>query len=210
MGISKGPLERRQRKDTHLIKKEGFFMLKLRDLQEVPALFELMIHPEVFPYVRQKASTVDEFYFITKQTMEAEQEGKLISRTILDEFQQPIGTINLFDLENNYGFLATWIGREYFGKGYNRQAKEAFFDELFFTKGIEGVFLKVQKSNIRSLRAVSKLPYVTSANGTFSEVYGKINRDNEIYDLFVITKENYLLYKQFSRSEVPASGEEVS
>lgn len=185
-------------------------MLKLRDLQEVPALFELMIHPEVFPYVRQKASTVDEFYFITKQTMEAEQEGKLISRTILDEFQQPIGTINLFDLENNYGFLATWIGREYFGKGYNRQAKEAFFDELFFTKGIEGVFLKVQKSNIRSLRAVSKLPYVTSANGTFSEVYGKINRDNEIYDLFVITKENYLLYKQFSRTEVPASGEEVS
>ena len=172
-------------------------MLKLRDLHEVPVLYELMIHPEVFPYVRHKASSLDEFYFITKQTMEAEENGELISRTILDEFHHPIGTINLFDIEDNCGFLATWIGRPYFGKGYNRPAKEAFFDELFFELGIEGIFMKIRKTNIRSLKAVLKLPYITPANETYPEVFEKINPGEEIYDLFVITKENFMNYKQF-------------
>ncbi|CDQ20388.1 hypothetical protein BN982_02727 [Halobacillus karajensis] len=107
-------------------------MLKKRDLHDVPVLFEFMSHPEVFPYVRHKASSSDEFYFLTKQTLEAEDRGELISRTILDEWGQPIGTINLFDIQERKGFLATWLGRPYFGKGYNKIAKEAFFEELFF------------------------------------------------------------------------------
>ena len=45
-------------------------MLKKRDLQEVPVLFELSSHPDVYPYIRHKAETVDEFYFLTKQLME--------------------------------------------------------------------------------------------------------------------------------------------
>ncbi|MCM3739527.1 GNAT family N-acetyltransferase [Oceanobacillus luteolus] len=185
-------------------------MLKLRELHEVPVLYELMTHPEVFPYVRQKANTLDELYFLTKQTIEAEQNRELISRTILDEFQQPIGTINLFDIEENYGFLATWIGKPYFGKGYNRQAKDMFFDELFLTQGIDGIFMKVRKTNIRSLKAVLKLPYIALANETYPGVFSKVNPEEEIYDLFVITKENYLSYKQFSHVEAPMTGEVVS
>lgn len=185
-------------------------MLKMRELQEVPVLYELMTHPEVFPYVRQKADTLDEFYFVTRQTIEAEQNQELISRTILDEFGQPIGTINLFDIEENHGFLATWIGKPYFGKGYNRQAKDMFFDELFFTQGIDGIFMKVRKTNIRSLKAVLKLPYIALANETYPEVFAKINPDEEIYDLFVISKESYVSYKQFVPVETAASGIEVS
>lgn len=175
-------------------------MLKTRDLSEVPALFELLSHPEVYPYVRQKATTPDEFYFVTKQTIEAEQNGELISRTIVDEYYQPIGTINLFDIKKNYGFLATWIGQPYFGKGYNRVAKEQFFEELFFEKSIEGIFMKVRRTNFRSLRAVQKLPYITLANEMFPEVYKDINQNLDIYDLFVITKEHYTSYKQFAHS----------
>lgn len=185
-------------------------MLKMRELQEVPVLYELMTHPEVFPYVRQKADTLDEFYFVTRQTIEAEQNQELISRTILDEFGQPIGTINLFDIEENHGFLATWIGKPYFGKGYSRQAKDMFFDELFFTQGIDGIFMKVRKTNIRSLKAVLKLPYIALANETYPEVFAKINPDEEIYDLFVISKESYVSYKQFVPVETAASGIEVS
>ena len=187
-------------------------MLKMRELHEVPVLYELMTHPEVFPYIRQKANTVDELYFITKQTMEAEENGELISRTILDEFQQPIGTINLFDIEENHGFLATWIGKPYFGKGYNRVAKEAFFDELFFNHFIDGIFMKVRKTNVRSLKAVLKLPYIALANQAYPEVFGKINPVEEIYDLFVISRENYMSYQQFAHihTEAADSGEEVS
>ncbi len=45
-----------------------------------------MMHPDVFPFVRQKADSYEEYLFITKQTIEAEERGELISRTILDEW----------------------------------------------------------------------------------------------------------------------------
>ncbi|WP_010651449.1 GNAT family N-acetyltransferase [Oceanobacillus massiliensis] len=185
-------------------------MLKMRDLHEVPVLFELMAHPEVFPYVRHKAETSDEFYFITRQTIEAEENGELISRTIIDEYHQPIGTINLFDLDQNHGFLATWIGQPYFGKGYNQRAKEEFFDMVFSSYGIEGIFMKVRKTNKRSLKAVLKLPYAALGNDVYPEVYAKVNPDEDIYDLFVITKEHYMSYQQFRSNGAEATDEEVS
>ncbi|WP_163529359.1 GNAT family N-acetyltransferase [Halobacillus ihumii] len=170
-------------------------MLKRRDLHDSKPLFDLMIHPEVFPYVRHKAASSDEFYFLTKQTLEAEENGELISRTILDEWAQPIGTINLFDIEDNKGFLATWIGQPYFGKGYNQLAKELFFEELFFQLGIEAVFMKIRRTNMRSLKAALKIPYVMTANEIFPDVVLRINCGQEAaYDVFVITKEQYLFH----------------
>lgn len=185
-------------------------MLKIRELHEVPILFELASHPEVYPYLRHKADTVDEFYFLTKQTIEAEEQGLVISRTILDEFAQPIGTINLFDIDQRSGFLATWLGKPYFGKGYNKMAKELFFDELFFQKGIENVFMKVRKTNIRSLRAVEKLGYAILGNDLFPEIYQVINVNSNIYHLFVVTKEHYASYIQFADISTGSETEVVS
>lgn len=175
-------------------------MLKKRNLHEVPVLFELMSHPEVFPYVRHKAETSDEFYFITKQTIEAEERGELISRTILDEQYQPIGTINLFDIVDDYGFLATWIGKPYFGKGYNSLAKTQFFNELFTETHIEKILLKIRSTNTRSQRAVQKLPYVKHANLLFPKQYTEINLGEYHYNLFVITKDDYMSYQQIAQT----------
>lgn len=169
-------------------------MLKKRDLHDAPVLFDLMSHPEVFPFVRHKAASSDEFYFVTKQTIEAEDRGELISRTILDEWEQPIGTINLFDIQNNKGFLATWIGQPYFGKGYNKIAKEAFFEELFFQLDIEAIFMKIRRTNQRSMKAALKIPYVTAANDNYPDIFSWINRTDDIYDLFVITKDQFMFY----------------
>ncbi|ASK61059.1 N-acetyltransferase [Virgibacillus phasianinus] len=185
-------------------------MLKKRDLFEAPALFDLLKHKEVYPYVRHKAETSDEFYFITKQTVEAEEKGELISRTILDEFQHPIGTINLYDIQDQHGFLATWIGQPYFGKGYNKRAKELFFEELFFQHDIKGIFMKIRKTNIRSLKAILKIPYVSLGNTVYPEVYQAINQENDVYELFVISKEHYLSYHQFLTPSETEGGEEVS
>ncbi|MDC3418192.1 GNAT family N-acetyltransferase [Aquibacillus salsiterrae] len=185
-------------------------MLKKRDLHDAPALYELMKHEEVFPYVRHKAYSTDEFYFLTKQTIEAEEKRELISRTITDEYHQPIGTINLFDIEDNKGFLATWIGQPYFGKGYNQQAKDAFFEELFLYQGIDAIFIKIRKTNIRSLKAMLKIPFVSIGNVLFQAVYQKVNEaslNEPIYELFVITKEQYMLHREFHTSA--AEGEAV-
>lgn len=174
--------------------KEGKMMLKKRDLQDCHVLYELMVHPEVFPFVRHKANSYEEFLFITKQTIEAEERGELISRTILDEWGNPIGTINLFDIENNAGFLGTWLGKPYHGKGYNKLAKDAFFNELFYELSVETIFMRIRKVNIRSIKAAEKLPYVTLANETRKSLLDRINNGEDIYNLYEISRDNYTLY----------------
>lgn len=168
--------------------------LKKRVLLECQRLFELMTDPAVFPFVRQKAHSQEEYLFLTKQMIEAEERSEVISRTIMDEWGEAIGTINLFDIEDGYGFLGTWIGKPYFGKGYNQAAKALFFDELFFEKNIETVYMKIRKTNIRSKKAAEKLPYVTLANETATELYAQINKDGAIFDLYAIPKDQYHLH----------------
>ncbi|MBL1704139.1 N-acetyltransferase, partial [Klebsiella pneumoniae] len=43
-------------------------MLKKRDLHDSHVLYELMVDPAVFPFVRQKAYSYEEYLFLTKQT----------------------------------------------------------------------------------------------------------------------------------------------
>ena len=169
-------------------------MLKKRELHDSHELFQLMTHPDVFPFVRQKAASFEEFLFITKQTIEAEERGDLISRTILDEWGAPIGTINLFDIEDNAGFLGTWLGKPYHGKGYNSLAKEAFFQELFYEAGIETVYMRIRQVNIRSIKACEKLPYVIKANETRPLMYQQMNASGNLYELYEIPKDLYSLH----------------
>lgn len=61
-------------------------MLKHRDLHECTELYELLSHPSVFPFVRQKATSADEYWFMTKQLIEEEARGLTISRTITDDW----------------------------------------------------------------------------------------------------------------------------
>ncbi|MCD7036373.1 GNAT family N-acetyltransferase [Metabacillus sp. GX 13764] len=166
-------------------------MLKKRDIHDSYALYELMQHPDVFPFVRHKASSIEEYLFLTKQTIEAEERGELISRTILDEWGSPIGTISLFDIQEGAGFLGTWIGKDYHGKGYNKLAKDAFFNELFYELDVHTIFMRIRKVNIRSTKAAEKLPYVINSNETRAALLEQINEGQDIYNLFEIPKDLY-------------------
>lgn len=106
-------------------------MLKPRDVHEATELYQLLSHPSVFPYVRQKAASAEEYLFMTKQLIEEEQNGITISRTIVDDWGQPIGTISVYDIQDGAGFLGTWIGQPFQGMGYNQKAKLLFLQELF-------------------------------------------------------------------------------
>ncbi|HET7657371.1 MAG TPA: GNAT family N-acetyltransferase [Bacillales bacterium] len=184
-------------------------MLKKRELSDCPILFDLMTDPAVFPYVRHKAGSLDEFMFLTKQTIEAEELGEMISRTILDEWGNPIGTINLYDIQNSAGFLGTWIGSPYFGKGYNQKAKDAFFTELFFDRNIETIFMRINKENIRSQKAAEKLPYNQLADQTNPELYQQINNGEKQYHLYKIEKDHYLLHTMRQPVELTTEAEEL-
>ncbi|UPK46393.1 GNAT family N-acetyltransferase [Paenibacillus pabuli] len=167
-------------------------MLKKRDLHECHSLYDFMVDSAVYPYVRHKCQSYDEYVFATKQVIDEEEQHTCISRTILNELGHPIGTIDLYHIEHKTGFLATWIGAPFFGKGYNQRAKEAFFAELFLQHEIETVFLKIRKQNIRSKKAVGKLPYIKLANEIYREVYTSINNTELIYDLYYVNRSDFI------------------
>ncbi|GEK34869.1 GNAT family N-acetyltransferase [Kurthia sibirica] len=169
-------------------------MLKQRDLYESNELFELLSHPSVFPFVRQKANSADELWFMTRQLMDEEEQGLVVSRTITDDWGQPIGTITLHDIQDGAGFLGTWIGQPFQGKGYNQQAKLDFFNELFFDLNFHTVFMKVKKENIKSQRAVLKLGYAHDASISHPSLFSQINEGIQQYELFKIDKDNFYMH----------------
>lgn len=169
-------------------------MLKKRDLNECHELFDLMTHPDVFPFVRHKTNSYEEFLFTTKQMIEAEERGELISRTIIDEWGSPIGTISLYDIQENAGFLGTWLGKPFHGKGYNKLAKDAFFQEIFYELGIETVFMRIRTENIRSQKAAEKLPYTVDASKSRNTLFEKLNVTGNMFKLYEIPRDLYTFY----------------
>lgn len=168
-------------------------MLKHRDLHECTELYELLSHPSVFPFVRQKATSADEYWFMTKQLIEEEAKGLAISRTITDDWGQPIGTISIHDVEDGAGFLGTWIGLPYQGQGYNQKAKMLFLNELFFEYNFHTVFLRIRVENIKSQRAALKLPYVMSANESHPTLLAQVNSGEAQFSLYKIPKDLFYL-----------------
>ncbi|MFD0670736.1 GNAT family N-acetyltransferase [Cohnella sp. GCM10027633] len=167
-------------------------LLKKRELHECLFLYDLMMDPAVFPYVRHQIRQYEEYLFVTEQMIVEEERETCISRTIIHESGAPIGTIDLYDIVNRTGFLATWIGAPYFGQGYNRRAKESFLTELFLEHRIETVYLKVRIHNIRSKKAIEKLPYAELANDIVPQLYQSINRTHRIYDLYRVERLAFL------------------
>lgn len=176
-------------------------MIKNRELHETAQLYTLLSHPSVFPYVRQKATSAEEYLFMTKQLMEEETNGTAISRTIIDEWGHPIGTITIHDVQEGAGFLGTWIGKPYQGLGYNQKAKLAFLNELFFDYDFNTVFLRIRKENARSKAAALKLPYVVDANESNQSLYQQINQGPNQYDLFKIPKDLFYLTTAYRDAE---------
>jgi RimJ/RimL family protein N-acetyltransferase len=168
-------------------------MLKHRDLHETAELYELLKHPSVFPYVRHKAQSAEEYLFMTKQLMEEEINGTAVSRTIIDEWGQAIGTISIFDVEDGAGFLGTWIGAPYHGKGYNQKAKLQFLNELFFEYDFHTVFLRIRKANGKSKAAALKLPYVVDAAESNPALFEEINSGETQFYLFKIPRDLFYL-----------------
>ncbi|MBU5351177.1 GNAT family N-acetyltransferase [Paenibacillus barcinonensis] len=167
-------------------------MLKKRELHECQSLYNLMMDPAVSPYVRYACQSQEEMMFLTRQLIAEEEQGTVISRTILNETGTVIGTIDLYHIVNHTGFLATWIGAPYFGNGYSQRAKSAFLTELFLEHGMQTVFMKIRKQNVRSRKAVEKLPYVSLAHDLYPEIVRNINMEQPIFDLYHVDRDSFL------------------
>ncbi|GAX90202.1 GNAT family N-acetyltransferase [Effusibacillus lacus] len=88
--------------------------------------------------------------------------GWSLSRVILLK-GEVIGLIQVrkLDPDKGYGFLGTSLVQKVWGTGANRTAKDAMLRLLFAERpDIHRVFLGIEADNVRSLKAVRKLPYI--------------------------------------------------
>ena len=128
-----------------------------------------------------------------------EEHKKQLSRVILNEEDRLIGVITLKSISpyRRTAHIGTWIGADYWGKGYNQLAKQKMLDIAFYELGLEYVFAGATIQNIRSQKAQQKLPYMLIDVGDkFPDELEKIEAET-LSDciLNMVTKESYLKYR---------------
>lgn len=89
--------------------------------------------------------------------------GQQFSRMIFNEDDELIGVISLkgMDEKQKICHIGTWLGRQYWGKGYNQVAKMEMLKIAFERFQLNYVFAGARLANIRSQKAQAKLPYMT-------------------------------------------------
>lgn len=129
-----------------------------------------------------------------------ERMGHQLSRAIFNEKNELIGIITLKSIDRHAktAHIGTWIGADYWGKGYNELAKEEMFKIAFEQLQLELVFAGAKLSNKRSIAAQRKLPYMTMDVGERYPVeLSKIEEETkEKCILNVVEKQSFLIYLQ--------------
>lgn len=130
--------------------------------------------------------------------IEADRTGREVSRVILNENNEVIGVTSLMKLnqENKSCHIGSWIGHEYWGKGYNQASKLEILRVAFEELGMEVVFAGARKVNIRSQKAQEKLPYIRlNVEEQFPEEHAWLeNKEKQSCVLHAFLKEDYLNY----------------
>jgi|GEM_PF-3982659 len=122
--------------------------------------------------------------------------GETICRAIVDQNNQLIGGVYLFniDSEKKIAELGTWLIPAYWGKGVNAWAKKEILKIAFADLNLNTVLLFTDQNNIRSVKALEKLPYVIKDYNCLecSERKRKVEfQHGRNMLMFVVTKESF-------------------
>lgn len=123
--------------------------------EDAPDLFPLASDPELTPYLYWNPHQSEEQ---TRSYLEAlaAKEGMFVL-----EFEgRACGVVGLqVDWENKLGETETWVGRPYWGRGLNTEAKVVLFDFAFGPLDLRRIQSIVHVENVRSQRALEKLGF---------------------------------------------------
>lgn len=160
--------------------------------EDASVLYEYLLNPNVRMFSRLRPENAKEMEEIIAFV---QHQSDSIVRVIANEWNEPIGLIALWEycLFQKYGFLATWIAEEHWGKGYNQMAKELFFSEMFIEHGLENIFIIIRNYNKRSLKAIQKIPSISLASKDEEKLLRSLHKSIEKdHFLYVSRKETYL------------------
>lgn len=140
---------------VYLQKLDIFYAERMSQLISEPAVREPLGLTE------NETSVASMMDFIREMQLE-EMMGNHVARMIMNEDFELIGVITLhnIDEEMQTSHMSTWIGKPYWGKGYNRLAKEKMFYHAFMERHLRTVFAGARVENFRSRKAQRKLPYM--------------------------------------------------
>ncbi|MET4561377.1 RimJ/RimL family protein N-acetyltransferase [Lysinibacillus parviboronicapiens] len=132
------------------------------DIKYAEAMHALSSMPQVRDALGLPAGKVEDTINFIKRECIDEEEGKTVPRVVLNEEGQVIGVTALMFIDHakKSCHIGSWLGYEFWGKGYNLEAKKAILEIAFYELGLKRVFAGARKVNIRSQKAQEKLPFI--------------------------------------------------
>lgn len=152
--------------------------------------------------LKEEQTTLEGTIDFIEYIIEQEKLEKQYSRCILNENEKLVGVISLKDIDKvkNTCHIGTWIGHQYWSKGYNQLAKAEILYTAFKELNLDYVFAGAKVDNVRSQIAQEKLPYITLfAENDFTQEHKKLESQvNSKCILNVIEKEKFLTWYKTS------------
>ena len=156
------------------------FSLRYLTPADAPALFELGRDPDVTrffswgPY-REEGEAL-EFIESLGPSREA---GERFELAIVDESDRPIGVTGFSDFSrrDRRAVIGTWLGREHWGSGANRESKALVLAVGFRSLGLLRVTALASPQNVRSIAALQRLGFVHEGVLRGWHVHGGTPRD---------------------------------
>jgi ribosomal-protein-alanine N-acetyltransferase len=130
---------------------------------DAPALFEMGRNPDVtrfFSWGPYREET-EALSFI--ESLEPKRDaGERLELAIVDERDRPIGVTGFSDFapRDRRAVIGTWLGREHWGSGANRESKALALALGFRGLGLLRVTALASPQNVRSIAALQRLGFV--------------------------------------------------
>ena len=133
------------------------------DLQYAEEINRLCQASEVRDALGLPEQTINQTKQFFREIVKEEEEGKTVSRLILNEKGTCIGITTLMFINHEKGscHIGSWLGVDYWGQGYNLLSKIALLHIAFHELHLDYVFAGARVVNIRSRKAQEKLPFIT-------------------------------------------------
>lgn len=165
------------------------------EISDSAKLYYHLSNPRVVRFSRLKPASIEDMEKMIAELKVQEEERKVIPYAIVKDEEQ-VGMITLWDYcqIRREGFLSTWLGEDYWGKGLNGEAKILFLEKLFTQYKLDRVLLMIRNSNLRSIAACSKIDYVSDLSKE-EELIVRMTYNHKVEDdhiLFSINKKDFL------------------
>ncbi|PGZ09180.1 GNAT family N-acetyltransferase [Bacillus cereus] len=166
------------------------------DLRYANGIFELSSDPHVKNALGIKVEKIEDTKAFLLFAIEEERRKKSLSRVIVNEGNEIIGltTLKHINYEKKQSYIGSWLGYPYWGKGYNEAAKKEIFKIAFLDLQLTYVFAGAKTTNIRSLKAQEKLPYISlHVEDSFPDEHTALEKEvKSSCILHVVSREKFL------------------